>query len=179
MLTYQQYEMSHPLEIYNCLPFSQHPTKQCTDQHCELPVVNYEHCCELIMNITTNKQSKTSLFVNTSCVFAAQFKVQIGSVWQTQFRVVETNMQNTENHLAAGYNLAAGYASQHIRCLSQARINREGCVRKGIRHKMVGMAEVGAPISQDGVAVHPDCCCLCLCYLHFAPIKSRRWRTTI
>jgi len=39
---------------------------------------------------------------------------------------------------------------------------------------MVGMAEVGAPISQVGVAVHPDCRCLCLCYLHFATIKSRR-----
>jgi len=36
--------------------------------------------------------------------------------------------------------------------------------------KMVGMAEMGAPISLDGVAVHPDCwcVCLCLCYLHFA-----------
>jgi len=33
---------------------------------------------------------------------------------------------------------------------------------------MVGMAEVGAPISQDGVAVHPNCWCVCLCYLHFA-----------
>jgi len=33
---------------------------------------------------------------------------------------------------------------------------------------MVGMAEVGAPISLDGVAVHPDCWCVCLCYLHFA-----------
>jgi len=76
--------------------------------------------------------------------------------------------------------LAAGYASQHImRCLSQARINREGCVRKGMRCKMVGMAEVGAPISQDGVAVHPGCWCLCLCYLHSATIKSRRWQTTI
>ena len=31
------------------------------------------------------------------------------------------------------------------------------------------MAEVGAPISLDGVAVHPDCWCICLCYLHFAP----------
>jgi len=76
-------------------------------------------------------------------------------------------------------NLAAGYAIQHIRCLSQARINGEGCVRKGIRRKMVGMAEVGALISQDGVAVHPNCWCLCLCYLHFAPIKSRRWQTTM
>jgi len=26
----------------------------------------------------------------------------------------------------------------------------------------------GAPISPDGVAVHPDCWCVCLCYLHFA-----------
>ena len=35
--------------------------------------------------------------------------------------------------------------------------------------KMVGMAEVGTPVSQNGVAVHPDCWCICLCYLHFAP----------
>jgi len=28
---------------------------------------------------------------------------------------------------------------------------------------------MGAPISMDGVAVHPDCWCVCLCYLHFAP----------
>jgi len=34
---------------------------------------------------------------------------------------------------------------------------------------MVGMAEVGAPISQDGVAFHPGCWRVCLCYLHFAP----------
>jgi len=33
---------------------------------------------------------------------------------------------------------ATGYASQHIWCLSQAGINWEGCVRKGILHKMVG-----------------------------------------
>ena len=35
--------------------------------------------------------------------------------------------------------------------------------------KMVGMVEVGAPISLEGVAVHPDYWCICLCYLHFAP----------
>jgi len=34
--------------------------------------------------------------------------------------------------------------------------------------KMVRMAQVGAPISKDGVADHPDCWCICLCYLHFA-----------
>jgi len=34
---------------------------------------------------------------------------------------------------------------------------------------MVGMAEVVAPINLDGVAVNPDCWCICLSYLHFAP----------
>ena len=24
-------------------------------------------------------------------------------------------------------------------------------------------------VSLDGVALHPDCWCVCLCYLHFAP----------
>jgi len=33
----------------------------------------------------------------------------------------------------------------------------------------VGMAEMTASISLDGVAVHPDCWCICLCYVHFAP----------
>jgi len=35
--------------------------------------------------------------------------------------------------------------------------------------KTVGMTEVVAPISLAGVAVHPYCWCICLCYLHFAP----------
>ena len=35
--------------------------------------------------------------------------------------------------------------------------------------KMVRMAEMAASISLDGVAVHQDCWCVCLCYLHFAP----------
>jgi len=34
--------------------------------------------------------------------------------------------------------------------------------------KMVGMAEMGASICLDGVAVHLACWCICLCYLHFA-----------
>ena len=58
---------------------------------------------------------------------------------------------------------------QHIWCLSQARINWEGFARKGIRHKNGGDGRGGAPISLDGVAVHLDCWCVCLCYLHFAP----------
>jgi len=63
---------------------------------------------------------------------------------------------------------ATGYASQHIWCVSQARINWEGCARKGIWRKNGGMEEMKAPISLDGVAVHPDCWCVCPCYLHFA-----------
>jgi len=35
--------------------------------------------------------------------------------------------------------------------------------------KVVGMVDVVAPISVDGVAVSLDCWCICLCYLHFAP----------
>jgi len=35
--------------------------------------------------------------------------------------------------------------------------------------KMVGMVEMRTPISLDGVEVHLDCWCVCLCYLHFAP----------
>jgi len=45
---------------------------------------------------------------------------------------------------------AIRYASQHIWCLSQARINWEGCARKSSLRKNGGMAEVGAPISLDG-----------------------------
>ena len=65
------------------------------------------------------------------------------------------------------YMQATGYASQHIWCLSQTRINWEGCARKGIWHKNGGDGRGWAPISQDGVALHPDCWCICLFYLHF------------
>ena len=51
-------------------------------------------------------------------------------------------------------NQATRYASQLIQCLSQARINWEGCSRKGIRRKNVGMMEAGAPIVRMGW--HPD-----------------------
>jgi len=44
-----------------------------------------------------------------------------------------------------------------------------GLASKGIRLKNGGMAEMGAPISLDGVTVHLDCWCVCLCYLHFVP----------
>jgi len=44
-----------------------------------------------------------------------------------------------------------------------------GCARKGIRRKNGGMAEMGATICLDRAAVHLDCWCACLCYLHFAP----------
>ena len=57
------------------------------------------------------------------------------------------------------FNQATGYASlsQHIWCLSQSRINWEGCARKGIRRKNTEDGRGEAPISQDEVAVHTDC----------------------
>ena len=39
---------------------------------------------------------------------------------------------------------------------------------KGIRHQNGEDGRDGAPISLDGVAVHLDCWCVCLCYLHLA-----------
>ena len=66
-------------------------------------------------------------------------------------------------------NQATRYASQHIRCLSQAMIYCRFVPGGASGVKMVGMTETEAPISLDGVAVHPDSWCVCLCYLHFAP----------
>jgi len=43
-------------------------------------------------------------------------------------------------------NQPTRYATQHTWCLSQARINWDGCGRKGIWHNNGGMMEVGAPI---------------------------------
>jgi len=67
------------------------------------------------------------------------------------------------------FNQATGYASQHIWCLSQARINWKGCARKGIRHKNGGDGRDEGTNYSRWVAVHPDCWCVCLRYLHFAP----------
>ena len=41
--------------------------------------------------------------------------------------------------------------------------------------KMVGMAEKGAPISLNGVAIHPDCWCLPV-LSSFCTRKFRRWQ---
>jgi len=83
--------------------------------------------------------------------------------------LVQLSLALHDNRLSYALNQATGYTSQHIWCLSQARINWKGCIRKGIWHQNGGMVEVGAPISLDGVAVHLDCWCICPCYLHFAP----------
>ena len=38
---------------------------------------------------------------------------------------------------------------------------------------MVGMAEVGAPISLDGVAVHPNCWCIsCVIFIFLQKIQK-------
>jgi len=50
------------------------------------------------------------------------------------------------------WNQATGYASQHIWCLSLARINWEGCCWKGIWRKNGRNEGAGSLISPDGVA---------------------------
>jgi len=63
-------------------------------------------------------------------------------------------------------NQATGYASQHIWCLSQARINWEHCGRNGMAFsiKMAGRRRWVA--DQSGWSgAHGDCRCVCLCYL--------------
>jgi len=45
----------------------------------------------------------------------------------------------------------------------------EGLCQEGRPHKNGGDGRGRAPISQDGVAVNPDCWCVCVCYLPFAP----------
>jgi len=81
--------------------------------------------------------------------------------------VLSTKTVITSSNNTYTYQQATTYAHQHIWWLSQARINWEGCARKGIWCKNDAMAEVVAPISLDGV--HPDCWCVCLRYLHCAP----------
>ena len=61
-------------------------------------------------------------------------------------------------------NQATGYASQHIWCLSQTRINWEACRRKGIWRKNGGMREVGRWLVRLEWR-QPDCWCVCLWYL--------------
>ena len=46
----------------------------------------------------------------------------------------------------------------------------EGLCQKGhLALKNGGDGRGGVSISLDEVAVHPDCWCICLCYLHFSP----------
>jgi len=57
-------------------------------------------------------------------------------------------------------NQATGYASQHIWCLPQARMNWEGFGRKGIWYK-------NGAWWRWIVSAQPDCRCVCLSYLPF------------
>jgi len=43
------------------------------------------------------------------------------------------------------------------------------CVQQTVYTAMLHHYLWPPPISLDGVAVHPDCWCVCLCYVHFAP----------
>jgi len=74
-------------------------------------------------------------------------------------------------------NQATRYASQHIWCLFQARINWEGCSSKGIRRNNGGMMEVGHWLVQ--IEWCPSGWLVCLpCYLplhHKSPEEDFFW----
>jgi len=48
-----------------------------------------------------------------------------------------------------------------------SRTTRASRYQKGGTIPDFNEARDNAPISLDGVAVHPECWCICLCYLHF------------
>jgi len=76
-------------------------------------------------------------------------------------------------------NQATGYASQHIWCLSQARINWEGCVRKGIQHKNGGDGR-GGGTNYSGCGGSPSGLLMLLPGLSsFCTRKSRRWQNVL
>jgi len=84
--------------------------------------------------------------------FLAQARTYFAEVW-LQFVICMSPRFLTYfllMHFCVGLNQATRYASQHIWCLSQARINWEGCVRKGTRHKNGGDGRGGAPVSWMG-----------------------------
>jgi len=62
------------------------------------------------------------------------------SVWgQVRFAYSPADVSKSRLVLPSWFYLqATGYESQHIWCLSQARINWEGCVRKSTRRKNGG-----------------------------------------
>jgi len=64
-------------------------------------------------------------------------------------------------------NQVTWYASQHIWCLSEVRINWEGCGRKGIRWENFGISGMGFftdQFSGPGTAVSPMCVCLLITF---------------
>jgi len=70
-------------------------------------------------------------------------------------------------------NHTTRYASQHIWCLSQARIKWEGCSRNGIRRRNGGMTEVERQLFWMGGA-HPDGRCVFPLLSSLAQWKSRK-----
>jgi len=86
-----------------------------------------------------------------------------------EVHLLETTLQIYSHIL----HQATGYASQNIWCVSQARINWEGCGRKVIRRRMRGMMEVGHWLVQ--MEWYPAGLSVCLPLFIFpCTIKSRR-----
>ena len=79
-------------------------------------------------------------------VIRLQLQPEILICFQLRFKTLFNTLQDDHTLtvlLLRQINHATGYASQHIWCLSQARIKWEGCGMKGIQRKNRGMMAVG------------------------------------
>jgi len=99
---------------------------------------------------------------------ATEYNIHCGTKTLPRVIVSRISQHNVTTHLRCSGNFkhepTTGYASQHIWCLSQARINWEGCSMKGVSRKNGGMGMWVADLSGWSGA-QPDCQCVCLCYL--------------
>ena len=116
-------------------------------------------CRKLILKspvLTEQVLGHMSRDVIISALFVTAFTNQRSSyefLLQTVTVRVPNNKCASLVYITVDYYLdsqASRYAIQHIWCLSQARINWEGCGRKGIRRKIGGMMEVGASMVPMG-----------------------------
>ena len=61
-------------------------------------------------------------------------------------RAIKSRLEQMGFKMLLEINQATRYASQHIWCMSQARINWEGCARKDIQRKNGGDSRYGGTI---------------------------------
>jgi len=119
------------------------------DSHPELVVYRPDGLCATQPN--TSKQSNSIRMTQNKTT--SMLSLPSTNMHEKRLHRTKQQYKSTKNKRYCPYGteiicsplMAAGYASHHIWCLSQARINWEDCGRKGIWHKNgeVKVKEVG------------------------------------